>query len=291
MSAAAFAPKSSRVKANGINIHYLEWGDPKAPPVVLLHGLRGHAHAWDDFSQALAAKYRVIALDQRGRGETDWAPDGDYTTDAFAADTEAFCAALGLESFILVGHSMGGRNGIMFAARNPKRVAAFVICDVGPDIQPQGAARIRQELLDAPEEFDSLDAAVARTCAENPLAPEPVMRRRVQYQIKPLSGGRFAWRYDPVIRDQVRSNTRPTPPDFWGLWTSIKCPVLIVRGAETDILAKEVVTRMLESKPRGETVEIPKASHMVFEDNPPEFFVKVSGWMAKQAQAGAKAAA
>jgi esterase len=291
MSAATVAPKSSRVKANGINIHYLEWGDPKAPPVVLLHGLRGHAHSWDDFSLALSAKYRVIALDQRGRGETDWAPDGDYTTPAFAADTEAFCEALSLESFILVGHSMGGRNGIMFAARNPKRVAAFAICDVGPDIQAHGAARIRQELLDAPEEFESLDAAVARTCAENPLAPEPVIRRRVQYQTKPLPGGRVTWRYDPVIRDQIRSNTRPAPPDFWGMWSGIKCPVLIVRGAETDILAKEVVQRMLESKPRGETVEISRAAHMVFEDNPPEFNAKVSGWMATLAKAKAKAEA
>jgi esterase len=292
MSAAKSSPRSSRVKANGINIHYLEWGDPKARPVVLLHGLRGHGHSWDDFSRPLSEQYRVLALDQRGRGETDWAPDGDYTTPAFAADTEAFCQALGLESFTLVGHSMGGRNGIMFAARNPKRVAAFVICDVGPDIQAQGAARIRQELLDAPEEFDSLDSAVARTCAENPLAPEPVIRRRVQYQTKPLSGNRVTWRYDPLIRDQIRSNTRPTPPDFWGMWSSIQCPVLIVRGAETDILAKEVVQRMLESKPQGETVEIARAAHMVFEDNPPEFYAKVSGWMAKRTETtAAKAAA
>lgn len=282
MSAAKASPKSARVKVNGINIHYLEWGDPKAPPVVLLHGLRGHAHSWDDFSLALSDKYRVLALDQRGRGDTDWAPDGDYTTEAFAADTEAFCKALGLESFILVGHSMGGRNGIMFTARNPKRVSAFVIADVGPEIQAQGAGRIRQELLDAPEEFPSLDSAVARTCAENPLAPEPVLRRRVQYQTKALPGGGVTWRYDPVIRDQIRSNTRPTPPDFWGMWRSIECPVLIVRGAETDILGKDAVVRMLESKPRGETIEIPRAAHMVFEDNPPDFISKVRGWMAKQ---------
>jgi pimeloyl-ACP methyl ester carboxylesterase len=276
------APRSAKVRANGINIHYLEWGPANGKAIVLLHGLRGHAHSWDDVSAALASEYRVLALDQRGRGDTDWAPDGDYTTEAFSADLAAFSDALKLERFVLAGHSMGGRNGIMFTAKHPDRVAGFVVADVGPDIMPTGAARIRQELLLAPERFGSLDEAVAQTVAENPLAAEAVLRRRVQYQTRALEEGGVTWRYDTVIRDQVRSNSRPKPPDFWSLWKSIRCPVLILRGGETDILARESAELMRSSVPRATLVDVPRAGHMVFEDNPKDFIQAMREWLTVQ---------
>lgn len=272
-------PASRRSKANGITLRYLEWGPPDGPPVVLLHGLRGHAHAWDDVSSALADRYRVLAIDQRGRGESDWAPDGNYATEAFVADLAALCDALALGPFILIGHSMGGRNGILFTAKHRERVAAFVIADVGPEIQAEGAARIRKELIDAPEEFESLEAAVAQAVAENPLAAESVLRRRVVHQTRPLPAGRIGWRYDPVIREQVRSNARAVPPDFWALWRTIECPALIVRGGQTDVLSRPVAERMRESIARAQLVEIPRAGHMVFEDNPREFVHAIRGWM------------
>ena len=109
-------PQDKTVNANGLNIHYLDWGNPTATPMVLLHGLRGHAHSWDDISAAFCQDFHVMALDQRGRGETDWAKDGNYTTEAYVADLEGFCGALGLDSFVLVGHSMGGRNSLFSPA-------------------------------------------------------------------------------------------------------------------------------------------------------------------------------
>lgn len=230
---------------------------------------------------ALAGEYRVIAIDQRGRGETDWPADGNYATEAFVDDLAGFCEALALPPFVLVGHSMGGRNGILFTARQPARVKAFAIVDIGPDIQAEGAARIRKELVDAPEQFESLDAAVAQARAENPLAREPVLRRRVEHQTKPLPRGGVTWRYDPVIRDQVRSGSRPVPPDFWALWQTIKCPTLIVRGAQTDTLAKAVAERMRDSHPRARLVEIPRAAHMVFEDNPSDFTAALRDWLTR----------
>jgi pimeloyl-ACP methyl ester carboxylesterase len=160
------------------------------------------------------------------------------------------------------------------------RVKALALVDVGPEIQPEGTARIRKELLDAPEEFESLDAAVAQACAENPLASESVLRRRVQYQTRSLANGRVGWRYDPVIRDQMRSNTRPTPPDFWALWRAVQCPAVILRGAQTDTLSSSVVQRMLESQPRARLMEIPRAGHMVFEDNPRDFSLALREWLA-----------
>lgn len=273
------AGRDGWVVADGIRIHYLEWGPGSGPPMVLLHGLRGHAHSWDDVSAAFAGTYRVIALDQRGRGESDWAADGQYTTEAYVADLRGSADALGLTPFILVGHSMGGRNAIMFAADHPERVAALVIVDIGPDIELAGAARIRDEIVGAPEEFESFDAAFAHARADNTRLAEPVLRRRLQYQTKVLSSGKVVWRYDPVIRDQWRRGTRPPGPDLWPLCGKIRCPTLVVRAADSDVLSRPVATRMLSTIAGARLVEIPCAGHMVFEENPNDFIAALQGWL------------
>ena len=165
-------PKDRTVAANGINIRYLDWGDPSSPKMVLLHGLRGHAHAWNDFSEPMSKDYNVLALDQRGRGGSDWAPDKDYTTDAYVADLAAFCEVLNLDSFVLVGHSMGGRNAAAFTTRYPERVNKLVMVDVGPVSDPRGANRIRDEVLAVADEFDSFEALYEYMSKENTYASE-----------------------------------------------------------------------------------------------------------------------
>ena len=137
-------PQDKTVSANGLNIHYLDWGNPTATTMVLLHGLRGHGHSWDDVSAAFCQDFQVLAVDQRGRGETDWAKDGNYTTDAYVADLEGFCAALGLDSFVLVGHSMGGRNSLVSPAgilANSKSWWRWTWSGHGPQGQPADHAR------------------------------------------------------------------------------------------------------------------------------------------------------
>ena len=205
-------PTDVMVTCNGMNFHYLDWGNEGAPVMLLLHGLRGHAHAWDDVAERFCGDYRVLALDQRGRGETDWAPRGDYSTDAFVADLEEFCYTLGLEKFVLVGHSMGGRNSMAFAGRNPDMLEKLVIVDIGPDIDPVGSARITRELVDIPLEFDSFEDALRHVMGQNRFASEAVMRRRLTYQTRELPSGRIGCRYDPEIREQRRNGTGATPP-------------------------------------------------------------------------------
>ena len=140
--ATSVQPKDKTVNINGINLHYLDWGAEGKPKVLLLHGLRGHCHSWDDVSAEFCQDYHVLALDQRGRGDSDWAPGGDYSSQSFVADLEGFCQAVGLDSFILVGHSMGGRNAMAFAGRNAEKLQKLVIVDIGPDLAPKGSARI-----------------------------------------------------------------------------------------------------------------------------------------------------
>jgi len=274
-------PKDQTVNVNGINLHYLDWGNEGNPVVVLLHGLRGHAHSWDDVSAALCANHHVLALDQRGRGDTDWAADSDYSGSAYVGDLVGFCEALKLESFILVGHSMGGLNSMAFAGSHAKMLQKLVIVDIGPTVDPRGGERITRELRQVPEEFESFEAVVDHMGRLNRFASDRVLRRRLQYATKALVNGKVGWRYDlGTIRDQRVNGTGAPAADLWPLLPNITCPTLIVRGEESDLLPADVAAKMIKTLPNGSVVEVERAGHMVFEDNPEGFISAVKGWLA-----------
>src|SRR5438067_3268189 len=121
------------VTLNGLRFHYLDWGagSPDAQAMVCLHGFTSHAHSWDGLAQAMRGTYRVLALDQRGHGQTEWATD--YHPARRVEDMEAFVAALELDRFVLVGLSMGGRAAFQYAARHPETVERLVIVDIAPE--------------------------------------------------------------------------------------------------------------------------------------------------------------
>ncbi len=269
--ATSVQPKDKTVNVNGINLHYLDWGNEGKPKVLLLHGLRGHGHSWDDVSAEFCQDFHVLALDQRGRGDSDWAPGGDYSSESFVADLEGFCQAVRLDSFTLIGHSMGGRNSMAFAKNNADKIKKLVIVDIGPDLDPKGSSRITQEMIDVPEEFDSFEDVVAYQSKQNRFCSDPVLRRRLTYATKKLPNGKFGWRYDLEVREQRRNNTGSKQPDLWLNLPGIECPVLIVRGSETDTLGLETAEKMVEVLPNGKLVHVDRAAHMVFEDNPEGF--------------------
>jgi pimeloyl-ACP methyl ester carboxylesterase len=271
------------VCVNGLNLHYLDWGTVGKPPMLLLHGLRGHAHAWDDVAETACTDYHVLALDQRGRGDSDWAKDGDYSTAAYVADVVAFADALKLDKFVLLGHSMGGRNSMAFAAQYPQRLQKLVIVDIGPTIDPRGNTRINEELNAVPETFESFEAVVVYMSKQNRFASDEVLRRRLQYATKTLSDGQIGWRYDVAIREQRRQGTAAPSVDLWPGLGNISCPTLIVRGGESDLLTREVAQQMVNVISCATVVEIEQAGHMVFEDNPRGFNHALMAWLRQEA--------
>ena len=272
--ASSVQPKDKTVNVNGINLHYLDWGNEGKPKILFLHGLRGHCHSWDDVSSEFCQDYHIIALDQHGRGESDWAPGGDYSSGSYVADLESFCEEVGFDKFTLIGHSMGGRNSMAFAGNNARKLESLVIVDIGPDLDPRGSIRITKEIVDVPEEFDSFEDMYAHQAKQNRFCSERVLRRRLAYASKELPDGKYGWRYDLEIREQRRNNTGSKQHDLWANLPGIECPVLIVRGTKTDTLALETAEKMLEVLPNSRLVHVDNAAHMVFEDNPAEF-VKV----------------
>jgi esterase len=271
------------VVVNGLKLHYLEWGDASSPTLIALHGLRGHGHSWDSFSEPMSGAYRILALDQRGRGDSDWAPDGQYTSEAYVKDLEGFCEALQLRHFILMGHSMGGRNSMVFTARHPSMVNRLIIVDIGPEGDPQGSARIKREIVAAQEEYASFDALFEAQQKANPLLSPEVLRRRLTYQTTTLPNGKIGWRYDVEIRRQWREARRPPQEDLWPAIAKIPCPTLIVRGMVTDVLPLQVAQRMVQVMPKTQLAQVERAAHMVMEENPEGFLRVVRDFLERTA--------
>lgn len=262
------------ITLHGSRFHYAERGEHDAPAVVMLHGVTGHARTWDHESAALAWRYRVLALDQRGHGDSDPPPDDDYTIASLAGDLAAFADALGLQTFVLVGLSLGGRVAIQYAGTHPGRVSRLVVVDIGPDIAPDGRARVGRMMAGAPERFATADDAFAYLRANNPRYADGLLRERVTQGLRALPDGGVTWKYDRGLRELVRGGRWSDPIDLWPAWRALTCPTLLVRGAESDILSADIAAKMVEAQRKARLVEVPGAGHTVPGDQP-EAFVKL----------------
>jgi pimeloyl-ACP methyl ester carboxylesterase len=270
------------VLLHGTRFHYTEWGAALAPPVILLHGVTGHARTWDDEARALSAARRVFALDQRGHGDSDPAPDGDYTTATLCDDLATFIDSLRLAQVSLVALSMGGRVAIAYAGRYPSRVSRLVVVDIGPEIAPAGRGRVGGMMAGAPERFDSVARAIDYARTNAPRYTEALLRHRVEHGVRPLADGGFTWKYDRAIRESVRNGRWRDSIDLWPLWSAITCPTLIIRGADSDILSPEIARRMLDAQPHAELVDIPNAGHTVPGDQPEAFLETLKKFLDEQ---------
>lgn len=249
-----------------LQMHCVTWGSPSAPPVVMLHGLRAYGQWFEEFAEAAAADFYLIAPDQRGRGLTDWAKDGRYDTDAYVADLLQLADVWPLQRFAIIGHSMGGTNAINFAARYPERVSALVIVDSSPELNPLGLARIARETSAMPPSFDYEAAARSYLRALHVGASERSITTRLAWALA-KQDGRITWRLDPAIFP-----LKPDPPErSWASLAAIECPTLVVRAGDSDLVTIECANRMVQTLKHGEGDSVPNAGHMVLEDNPEGF--------------------
>jgi pimeloyl-ACP methyl ester carboxylesterase len=271
---AAVADRS--VTLNGLRFHYREWPSARAgaQDLVLLHGFTGHARSWDSFAEAMSRDYRVLALDQRGHGETEWAPPDQYGVFYQVSDLEAFVAELGLDGFALLGLSMGGRNAFHYAGARPAALERLVIVDIGPEVATAGSARITAG-VQANDVFDSADDAIAQARRANPNADEHEQRHRVTHNLMPTPDGRVTYRYDRALRDPNNPRPRPAPEEGWRLLANIGVPTLLVRGEVSDVLSPEMAQRMVETIPDCRFVEVPGSGHSIPLERPKEFLAAV----------------
>ncbi len=245
---------------NGAKLHLLDWGGEGRTPLLLLHGFTGHAHAWDTLSIALQPHFRVLALDQRGHGDSD--PGEVYNPIAAFDDLTGVVDQLRLTSFILVGLSMGGRNGIYFTSKRPDAVQKLVIVDIGPVISAKASAPSSGP--PEPDTWDSIEQAAQHLYRGNPYPGIHYYRWVASHSLTPRGDGALVWKWHPSIKERRTQ----IDADWWAMLRGIHVPTLVLRGAESTVLDADVAARMAKELPRGTLVEIPRAVHTLHEDNP-----------------------
>lgn len=272
-------PADELIEMRGLRFHYRDWPARRAdaPDLVLLHGFTGHARSWDPFAAAMTDRYRVLALDQRGHGETGWAGADQYGVDAMADDLEAFVRALGLRSCALLGLSMGGLVAMDHAARRASPLAACVIVDIGPEMDRSGSSRI-QASVRSTDSFASRDEAFAVARADNGRPPEALHRQRSDAGLMRTQDGRWTYRYDRALRSPGALRL-PDAEAAWRSCAAIEAPTLIVRGELSDILSVPLAERMVRTIPDARLVTVANAGHGVPYDAPEGFLAAVRAFL------------
>ena len=248
--------KDGFADVGGLRLHYAEWRAPGAPPLVLLHGLQDCAGSWDRFAAALSADYRVVALDQRGHGDSEWAPPDSYQLSDFVSDVEALVEQMGLDAFVLLGHGAGARTGTAYTARHPEKVEALVVVD-GDLSEPRDAPGPTGErsASGGDGELASLEAVVEHLRLRQPGSTDEALVGHAQRLTRELAGGGRAWKRDPAVVEAYRQ------ADLWAEWRGLRCPKLVARGRQSHVLAHEEAVKMAEAANRVRLAELEGGGH------------------------------
>jgi len=275
-------------------VAYTEWGDAASRDVVIcVHGLSRNSRDFDDLAGELSHTCRVVCMDVVGRGDSDWLEDkSGYTFSTYLSDAAALIARVttpggggllaALQGRLLgrsqetrlhwVGTSMGGLIGMLLAAKRGSPIRRLVLNDVGPFVPWSSLVRLKG-YVGKQSRFESLeeaDAYVRRVCAPFGKLSPAQWRHLVEHSVFPLEDGGYALRYDPGISHPTRVHSDPELPigpeflrgiDLWATWSAVKCPVLVLRGAESDVLPAEIVSEMKRRKRDTEAIEFAEVGH------------------------------
>jgi pimeloyl-ACP methyl ester carboxylesterase len=275
----AVSYRSCNIVLRRQRFHYLEWGDPAAPAIVLLHGGHQSAHSWDLVSLHLAERYHVLALDQRGHGDSEWARDVEYSNHTMSQDARAFLDAMGLERPVLVGHSMGGRNSMLLTKQDPTRLRALVIVDVGPELSDRGRAAIAG-FVQENQEFDDLEHFVANVRKYDPYRSREHIERTVKYNMLQRADGKFVSKCDSNPRRLgIVRGAGPLENISLEDAGSFHLPVLLIRGERSNILAPDAAERFRDALPAGQLVTVPNCGHNVHGQNTPGFIAALGAFL------------
>ena len=242
---------------------YYEWGDPANGRVVIcVHGLSRNGRDFDVLGEALAGTHRVIAVDMPGRGASQWLPDAnDYVFPTYLTTLTALVARSNAQEVAWVGTSMGALLGMAMAAQRDTPVTRLVVNDAGPLVEPAALARIREYLGLAPTfaTFAEADAYIRAVSAPFGALTDAQWDHLTRTSVAQDAQGRWSLTYDPAIALPFRSTA--APPDLWPLWDAIRCPTLLLRGAESDLLSPATAQAMTERGPKARLVEFPGVGH------------------------------
>ena len=259
---------------NGLTLAYQEWGGSQGdkPTIIALHGFGVSGHMYDEFSRRYQDTARIINLDQRGHGDSEISVGGDYQRNAFVSDVEGLRTYLGLQKFVLVGHSMGGLNALEYAVSFPQHVNALIIVDVGPEAAKEGVDNIVR-FTQGPDELD-FDEFVQMAMRFNPRRTEENIRERMHHRLRQLDNGKWTWKFDKRFRDpnaNLKIGSEITQDQLWEKFRQVMVPTLLIRGSESDVLSEDVARRTVKEMKNAHLEIVKGAGHSVPGDAPEGF--------------------
>lgn len=244
-------------------IVYHEWGDPDCDRVVVcVHGLSRNGRDFDVLGEALADTHRTLAVDMPGRGASQWLADpNDYAFPTYLTTLTALVARSGAERVDWVGTSMGALLGIVMAAQPGTPVARLVVNDAGPTIEPAALARIRDYVGLDPTfaSYAEAEGYIRTVSAPFGALTDAQWEHLTRTCVAPRADGRLGLTYDPRIAVPFRAAA--APPDLWPVWDAIRCPTLVLRGAQSDLLSPATAAAMSARGPRPRVVEFAGVGH------------------------------
>lgn len=249
---------------------YVEWGDPANPrALVCVHGLTRCGRDFDELARSLCGEYRVVCPDVAGRGRSDWLGDKSlYGMPQYAADMAALLARLDVEAVDWLGTSMGGIIGMSLAVLDKTPIRRLILNDVGPVITAASIARIGEYVGKAPRFDDMAQAEVFIRFVSAPFGPltDAQWRHLTEHSVRTAADGKVELRYDPGLAEPFRQAMAEGPNagkdvELWPLYDAIRCPVLAIRGAQSDLLTPETHRAMAERGPKARLAEMPGVGH------------------------------
>ena len=285
-------PTSNSFISQRLRLHYVDWGNPGAPPLILQHGGRDHCRSWDWVAEELAKDWHVIAPDLRGHGDSAWAPDGNYEMNAFVYDFAQLVHTLGHDQVTIVAHSLGGNIASRFTGLYPEKVRRFVnIEGLGPspktraEREAAGYANRFREWIDKrraaagriPRRYPSIEAAYARMKEENSFLTDEQARHLTIHGASRNEDGTWSWKFDPYLNvwpfeDVPESRTEE-------LWAAITCPMLLLYGANSWASNPEKDGRLEVFNNDPKVIEFENAGHWLHHDQFDRFMAEIRAFL------------
>jgi pimeloyl-ACP methyl ester carboxylesterase len=271
-------PESRFYRSQGLRLHYADWGNADAPLLLLVHGGRDHCRSWDAMARALQPHFHVVAPDLRGHGDSDWAKGGSYSLTEYVYDLSRLVKSLAAERVILVGHSMGGMVGLIYAGTFPDQVAALVVLDgvvvLPGDKTPPAHERITKWIgqLDkledrGPRRYRTIAEAAAQMRVHNTRLPDDLALHLATHGVRRNEDGTYSWKFDHYQR--ARGPHRLSPEDHVSLWSRVTCPTLLLLAQES-FLESSKATNLGSHFPNARAETITGAGHWLQHDKPDE---------------------
>ncbi|WP_086608132.1 alpha/beta fold hydrolase [Erythrobacter donghaensis] len=262
--------------SDGLNLHYRNYPGPEGSdrlPVLCMHGLTRNARDFSALAEELATARRVIVPEMRGRGMSDYAPDSDtYSPVTYVADVEKLLAEQGISRFVVVGTSMGGLMMMLMAAREPGRMAAVVMNDIGPEVDAAGLARISGYVGQGRSYPTWVHAARGLAEAHEAAFPDYDLDQWLEMAKRTMvvsQSGRIVFDYDMAIAEPFAKPGNAAPSNLWLAFEALTgVPMLLVRGALSDLLSEDTVRQMSVRNPAMRTITVPRVGHAPTLDEP-----------------------